>query len=232
MHPLILDVTDQVLGPYCARFQINYTGVMYLGPGEQTQILHRDAGLYPIRNPAPPLLLATMWAMTDFSAENGATRLVPGSHLWPDERTPLPEEIVSAEMPAGSVLLYIESLIHGAGANRSNAVRGGLALHYSLAWLRQEENQYLTMPMEEARQLPRRLQELMGYDLATVNLGFVDHKHPNDVLNGTAGDGPGDLGPAALMAADEAIQRFTVSETGPGRRTRFPVAAKSQDSRS
>ncbi len=222
-HPLVLATADAVLGPYCARYQINYTGVMYIEPGETGQTMHRDTGLYPIQNPAPPLSLATMWAVTDFTAENGATRMVPGSHQWPDERVPLAEEVAAAEMPAGSVLVYVGGMIHGGGANRGNAARCGVALHYSLGWLRQEENQYLAVPMAEARGFPRQLQTLMGYDLGTVNLGFVDHKHPNDVLNGTAGDGPGVLGPQALMDADNAIQRFKVTETKAVGRMRVEV---------
>ena len=227
VHPLVLEVTDKVLGPYCARFQINYTGVMYIEPGEKAQVMHRDTGIFPIQNPAPPMTLGTLWAMTDFTAENGATRLVSGSHLWNDERKPLPEEIVTADMSAGSVLLYTGNVVHGAGANRTNSTRGGLAMHYCLAWLRQEENQYLSMPIDEARKLPRRLQELMGYDLGTVNLGFVDHKHPNDFLNGVADEGPGVLGPQELMDADNAIQRMRVSDTAAVGRTRFDIAPES-----
>ena len=223
-HPLLLDTADRVLGPHCVRYQLNYTGAMDVGPGESAQTMHRDTGFYPIQNPAPPLTLATMWAVTDFTAENGATRIVPGSHLWPDERAPEPAEVVQAEMPAGSVMIYTGSMIHGAGANRSNAARCGLALHYSLGWLRQEENQYLAITMDEARTYPPALQRLMGYDLATVNLGFVDHKHPNDVLNGTAGEGPGVLGTAKMMEADNAIRRLKVTETGAVGRTRIDIA--------
>ena len=223
VHPLVLAVADRVLGPYCARYQINYTGVMHIEPGESAQTMHRDTGLYPIQNPAPPLTLATMWAVTGFTAENGATRIVPGSHRWPDERVPDPDEIGAAEMPAGSLMIYLGSMIHGGGANSSNAARCGVALHYSLGWLRQEENQYLAVPMEEARTYPRQLQRLMGYDLGSVNLGFVDHKHPNDVLNGTSGEGPGELGPQALMDADNAIQRFRVDSTEAVGRARMKV---------
>ena len=223
VHPLVLAVADRVLGPYCARYQVNYTGVMHVEPGETVQTMHRDTGLYPIQNPAPPLTLATMWAVSDFTEENGATRIVPGSNRWPDARVPEPDEIVAAEMPAGSLMMYVGSMIHGAGANRSNAARCGLALHYCLGWLRQEENQYLAVPMEEARTFPRRLQCLMGYDLATVNLGFVDHKHPNDILNGTAGEQAGVLGPQALMDADNAIQRFHVDSTRAVGRARMKV---------
>ena len=227
VHPLVLEVTEKVLGPYCARFQINYTGVMYIEPGEEAQVMHRDTGIYPLQNPVPPMTLGTLWAMNDFTVENGATRLVPGSHLWKDERKPLTEEIVAAAMPSGSVLLYAGNVIHGAGANRANSTRGGLAMHYSLAWLRQEENQYLSMSLEEARKLPRQLQELMGYDLGSVNLGFVDHKHPNEFLNGVADAGPGALGPQELMEADNAIQRMRVTGTEAVGRTRFHVAPES-----
>ena len=223
VYPLVLAVADRVLGPYCARYQINYTGIMHIEPGESAQVMHRDTGLYPIQNPAPPLTLATMWAVTDFTVENGATRIVPGSHRWPDARVPDAEEIGAAEMPAGSLMIYVGNMIHGGGANSSNAARCGLALHYSLGWLRQEENQYLAVPMEEARTFTRQLQCLMGYDLGSVNLGFVDHKHPNDVLNGTSGDGPGALGPQALMDADNAIRRFRVEGTEAVGRTRMKV---------
>ena len=223
VHPLVLEVADRVLGPYCARYQVHYTGVMHIEPGETVQTMHRDTGPFPIQNPAPPLTLATMWAVTDFTGENGATRFVPGSHKWPDERVPAPEEIAQAEMPAGSLLMYVGSVIHGGGANRSNAARCGVALHYCLGWLRQEENQYLAVPMEEARTFPHQLQCLMGYDLGTVNLGFVDHKHPNDVLNGTAGEQAGALGSQELMEADNAIQRFRISGTQAVGRARMSV---------
>jgi len=225
LNPLVLGVVEKVLGPYCARFQINYTGIMHLEPGERGQVLHRDASLYPFQNPAPPTILATMWAVSDFTRENGATCLVPGSHLWDDEREPKADEIVMAEMPAGSVLMYNGSTIHAGGANRANGARTGAAIQFSLGWLRQEENQYLAMPMEEARKLPRRLQELMGYDLATVNLGFVDHKHPNEFLNGNTGPEAGNLGPSELMAADNAILRLKVTERRATGRRRFQVDA-------
>ena len=226
LDPLVLGVVEAVLGPYCANVQINYTGVMHLEPGEKAQVLHRDASLYPFQNPAPPTICATMWAVSDFTKENGATCLVPGSHRWEDARDPTPDEIVMAEMPAGSVLIYNGSTIHAGGANRSNGARTGAAIQFALGWLRQEENQYLAMPIEQARTLPKRLQELMGYDLGTVNLGFVDHKHPNDILNGTAGEGPGDLGPQALMDKDNAILRMKVSDYRAVGRRRFSVEAE------
>ena len=152
-------------------------------------------------------------------------RLVPGSHRWHDDRAPLPEEIAKAEMNAGSVLLYTGNTLHGPGANRSNAARGGLALHYALGWLRQEENQYLVMRPKEAAKLPKRLQELMGYDLGTVMLGFVDHKHPNEWLNGTGGELSAEVAPAWMHDADRAIERIEVAGTRATGRAKFDADA-------
>jgi ectoine hydroxylase-related dioxygenase (phytanoyl-CoA dioxygenase family) len=230
LHPTVKGVAENLLRPSCARIQLNYTGIMHLEPGEKAQTLHRDTGFYPLQNPCPPLILATMWAISDFSRENGATCFVPGSHLWDDKRQPRPDEIVAAEMPAGSVLMYIGATVHGGGANRANAARTGMAIHYTLGWLRQEENQYLAVPQDMARSFPPELQELMGYGLGTVNLGFVDHKDPGEFLNGTAGEGPGNLGPAHLMDADNAIARFHVDGAAVVGRARYDIkAAFSED---
>lgn len=222
-HPLVLSLADAILLPYCVRYHVNYTGVMYLEPGETMQPLHRDTGFYPIQNPAPPLLLSTMWAISDFSEHNGATCLVPGSRHWDDTREPKPDEIVAAEMPAGSVLLYVGSTFHGGGANRSTAARFGLALHYALGWLRQEENQYLAVPIDAARRLPRQVQELMGYAMGGSALGFVDHQDPLEFLNGSAGAESGDIY-GGLMEADQALERFKVSSTAAVGRRYYKVA--------
>lgn len=225
VHPLAEGVARQVLGLSCARIQLNFTNVLHLGPGQEAQIMHRDTGFYPIQNPCPPLLLATIWAVDDFTCDNGATCLVPGSHRWEDGRKPRPEEIVQAEMPAGSLLMYIGAVLHGGGANRTDTPRTGVALHYSLSWLRQEENQYLAVPPALARTFPQEVQALMGYDLGTVNLGFVDRQHPLDYLNGVGDAGPRELGPEALMAADNAIERFRVNDTAVVGRARYSVVA-------
>lgn len=225
MNPLLLHLVESVLGPYCMRVQLNYTGVMHLLPGEKAQVVHRDANLYPFQNPAPPLICASMWAVNDFTAENGATWLVPGSHLWDDDRLPTEDDVVQAIMPAGSMLLYIGSVFHGGGANQSNGPRTGCALQYALGWLRQEENQYMACPPEIARDFAKPLQELLGYDLGGINLGMVSHQHPNDVLNGTTGDGPGELEPPAFAERDPSIHRFKVSDTRPVIRRRVSLDA-------
>ena len=180
VHPTVLAVADDALLPHCVRYRVHYTGVMHIEPGETRQVLHRDIGLYPIASPCPPLTVATMWALSDFTRKNGGTRLVPGSHLWSSDRVPKPEEVVATEMTAGSVLIYTGNTIHGGGSNHAERPRSGVALHYNLGWLRQEENQYMAVPPELALQLPDQIQELIGYSLGSSSLGVVDHMDPKD----------------------------------------------------
>lgn len=212
VDPLLLAVADAVLLPHCAAYQINYTGVASLEPGEKAQVLHRDSGLYPFLNPAPPVILSTVWAVTDFSAANGGTQLVPGSHRWPEARQAEPAEVINAEMPAGSCLFYLGNVIHGGGANRSNGPRTGVLLQYSLGWLRQEENQYLAVPAEIARTLPPRLQRLMGYAFGGINLGMVDRKDPFEVLNGTVPAEGSRLFPEDLVEADAKVRLMHLAD--------------------
>jgi hypothetical protein len=190
VHPVVLALADRVLQPHCARYQLNFSGIMHLLPGAGAQELHRDGDIYPFRHPSPPTLMPVMWALTDFTAVNGATLVVPGSHRWAEDRDPTAAEVTSAVMPAGSALVYLSGTIHGGGANTSaDAARTGLALQYSLGWLRQEENQYLANPPEVARTYPEQLQRLIGYDYGGPYLGFVDGDTPQRLL-GPDHDGP------------------------------------------
>lgn len=216
LHPTVLAVADHALLPYCVRYHVHYTGVMHLEPTETKQILHRDMNIYPIANPSPPFTVATMWAISDFTRQNGGTRLVPGSHLWSNDRVPEPHEIVATEMTPGSVLIYTGNVIHGGGANRSDHPRTGVALHYSLGWLRQEENQYLAVPQELARELPEQIQELMGYALGSPNLGFVDHIEPKDYLHGVRNQAKSNLGPPVLHKRVDKLERLYISHTKKG----------------
>jgi len=180
LDPVVLSTANALLLPYGPTCQVHFTGVMHIMEGETKQNLHRD--LSPFPNPAPTLVLATMWAVTDFTRHTGATVFVPGSHKWPDSRIPLKNELAVAEMAAGSVFLYAGNLIHGAGSCKSGS-RTGVALQYCVGWLRQEENQYLAVPLELARTFPKKLQRLMGYDLAARHWGYVDQIHPLNFLN-------------------------------------------------
>jgi len=182
-HPLMLAVCDAILGPHCAKYQVSATQAIQIGPGEAVQPLHRDDALYPVPHPlAYQFLISSIWAMTDFTTANGATRVVPGSHRWNDERVPRDDEITAAEMPRGSAVLYLGSTLHGGGPNSTNGYRLGTYLGYSLGWLRQEENQYLVVPPEVARTLPERVQRLIGYQLHGPFLGWVELEDPHVVL--------------------------------------------------
>lgn len=153
-------------------YQLHVTAALEVGPGARRQILHREDDSYTyFQSPRPNSIVASMWAITDFRADNGGTLIVPGSHKWPEGREANESEIVSAEMPAGSVLYWLGSTLHGAGANTSPDWRYGVILTYSLGWLRQEENQYLTVPPEVAENLPAALRDIIGYKMYRA-LGF------------------------------------------------------------
>jgi len=216
VHPTVLAVADDALLPHCVRYRLHYSGVMHIEPGETRQVLHRDIGLYPIASPCPPLTVATMWALSDFTRENGGTRLIPGSHLWSSNRVPKPEEVVATEMPAGSVLIYTGNTIHGGGANRAEGSRSGVALHYNLGWLRQEENQYMAVPPELARQLSDQIQELIGYSLGSSSLGVVDHMDPKDYLHGVRDPAQSSLSSPEMEKQVQALSRFHISHSEDG----------------
>lgn len=174
LNPLISGICDHHLGPNCERWHLHVTAALEIGPGARKQILHREEDLFaffPV--PRPNLALSTMWAMTDFTVENGATLLVPGSHRWEAGRKAEPDEIISATMPKGSVLVWLGGTLHGAGANVSNDWRYGIILSYALGWLRQEENQYLDVPPAVAAALSEEVRALIGYPM-NGSLGFYD----------------------------------------------------------
>jgi ectoine hydroxylase-related dioxygenase (phytanoyl-CoA dioxygenase family) len=181
-HPLLLDVLDRVLGHY----QLSAPVGIRIGPGEQAQMLHRDDALYPLTEPHPPVVVNTMWPLDEFTAENGATRFIPGSHGWEPGRQPTDDDpLVTATMSPGSAMFYLGSLWHGGGANRTGRPRLGVILEYVVAWLRSQENHYLAVPRATVRQLPERLQELLGYNIYPPFLGYVDGTHPRRALRST-----------------------------------------------
>lgn len=156
--------------------QLSITQAIQIGPGQGLQPLHRDDATSLWRHPqyGREARLQMMLAISDFTEENGATRVIPGSHLWDDERMPTQEETVAAQMKAGSVLLWMGSLYHGGGANTSDAPRTGLTMAYDLAFLRLEENHFLSIPIERVRQLPAEMQRLLGWSASSTLLGWVE----------------------------------------------------------
>ena len=189
-HPTVLDVVDQVLWPSKTTFQLHLTQSIAIGPDSPAQFLHRDHWCFDFF-PFPrdiDVEVSTIWALTDFTEENGATRVVPDSHRTPDDVRYQPEDTLPAEMPRGSVVMYLGSTVHGGGANRSTEVRIGINVDYVLGWLRQEENQYLTYSLDEVRAMPERLQRLLGYQPGAYALGYVDGgRSPMTLLDGGSG---------------------------------------------
>lgn len=172
-HPPLLDVADAVLLPFCLAYRLgSLTGVEIL-PGETAQELHRDDRIYPLRQPGLELQIGVMWALTDFTPENGGTCVIPGSHRWLEPPGPADTQTVfQTAMPKGSALVYMGSTLHGGGANRTDQPRLGLINTYALGWLRQEENLYTHVPRDIAETYSKRVQELMGYKKHGNKLGW------------------------------------------------------------
>src|SRR5690348_12592529 len=196
MHPLVLDAARASLVD-ATSFHLHLTQVIAIGPGEPGQIIHRDQWAFDFF-PFPKgyeVQCNTIWAMTDFTEENGATRVIPGSNKFEDKMRFEEKDTIPAEMSKGSVLFYTGSIYHGGGANRSDKTRIGINITYNLSWLRQEENQYLSVPLEIARTLPVDLLKLMGYRRGAYALGYVDDlRDPIEVVKpGFSKVGLGDL---------------------------------------
>lgn len=197
-HPTVLGVVEGVLSAGGSRHQLHLTQVITIEPGGPAQALHRDQWCFDF-HPFPPgfdVEVSTIWALTDFTEENGATRVVPGSHR--SEGQPYTAgDTQPAEMARGSVVLYLGSTVHGGGENRSDGPRTGVNVDYTRAWLRQEENQYLSVPREVAAALPERVQRLMGYDFGATALGYVDDVRDPIVLLRPERSGPPSFTPRA-----------------------------------
>jgi len=181
-HPKILEVADAILLPACADYQLGSTTGIEILPGQAEQPLHRDDSPYPIQVPGLELQIGVMWALTDFTAENGATRVVKGSHrLLRSWHLPDLSHCEQAIMPLGSAVLYLGSTWHGSGANRSNSVRSGLINTYSLGWLRSESNHMLEVPPPIAARYNESVRRLLGYTThgdGEDQLGHYDGDEP------------------------------------------------------
>jgi ectoine hydroxylase-related dioxygenase (phytanoyl-CoA dioxygenase family) len=184
-------VCDRFLLENSASYQLNLGHLIVRGPGSKAQVMHRDEGNWTTHmpKPAPEMQISTMTALVDFTKDNGATKVVPGSHRWPAVRRPDPSEVACAEMSAGSTVIYFGSTVHAAGDNvTEERWRLGLHMSYVLGWLRTEENNYLACPPSLARTLPPRSQELLGYSIHNTldagggYLGMLELQNPMALL--------------------------------------------------
>ncbi len=184
VHPNVLPVVERVLDPGCL---VSSLSSIAIAPGEIAQPIHADDQLIPLAKPHVPTVCNTMWALTDFTAANGATRIIPGSHLR--DHSPVfgqHYDSIPAEMPRGSVLVWHGSLWHGGGANGTDVRRVGIAMNYCAGWIRQQENQQLGIPREIARGFSPRLRELCGYGVYSGLIGHIDKRSPVELLGDAA----------------------------------------------
>lgn len=188
-HELILQIAEAMLGPWCDHFSLNLTQAIELAPGAKPQVPHRDQDMWPCSSFAYPhsgleLLINVLWPLSEFSQDNGATLVWPGSHQRQDELLIAPEEAVIAEMRPGSALIFLGSTLHAAGENRTALPRRGIIISYCLGWLKPYELPWLAYPPEVARQFPRSLARLAGYRVHRPNLGTYEGRCPSLLLDG------------------------------------------------
>ncbi|MCB2077974.1 MAG: phytanoyl-CoA dioxygenase family protein [Novosphingobium sp.] len=181
LHPLAHDVAKEVLGPFCEDIQLNLTQAIELSPGSLSQAPHRDQDIWLGAVSPGEMMLNAMWALDDFTVENGATMVWPGTHRKPEMVIP-DTDGVPAVMPAGSLCLFLGSTIHNGGANFSSRVRRGLVISYCLGWLKPAENPWLSYPPEVARDFAPGLARLVGYRQDAPSLNNVDGRCPSELL--------------------------------------------------
>ena len=182
VHHNVLPLVERVLDRGCL---ISSLSSIAIGPGERPQPIHADDQLIPLDKPHRPIVCNTMWAITDFTEANGATRLVPGTHTASGDPNPFEHhDTVAAEMPRGSVLVWNGSLWHGGGANTTDQRRVGIAMNYCAGYIRQQENQQLGLDRNLVATFPKRLQQLVGYGTYNGLIGHIDKRSPSYLLGG------------------------------------------------
>lgn len=184
MHPAVMSIVERVLGPWCQCLQLNLSQAIEIHPGAPVQVPHRDQDMWAGPKGAMQYMVNVMWALDDFTAENGATRVWPKSHLGDQEAMPPDDDAVSAVMPRGSALFFLGSTLHSGGANRSATPRRGLIVSYCLGWLKPWENQWLAYPPDVARSFPPELAALVGYRQHLPSLGNYEGQCPSVLLAG------------------------------------------------
>lgn len=210
-HPLMLAIADRILGPWCDRFNLNLTQGVEIHPGAPAQFPHRDQDMWQGEKGRIEYLVNIMWPLTDFTAENGATIIWPGSHHPGAQDLPPMEKPIVAEMSPGSALIFLGSTLHGAGGNYARSIRRGLIVSYCLGWLKPFENQWLCYPPRVARTFSPALAELIGYCQHRPNLGNYEGQSPAILLNESV---PEHVGAADALRPDqqELLEQFIAGQ--------------------
>ena len=186
IHPGVMSVLPHVLGD---DFLLSTMGSAVIGPGEESQMLHVDDGVYQFPRPHPNLVCNTMWALSDFTHENGATLVVPESNNW-DHDPVMGEDYktISLEMPAGSIAFVVGTCYHGAGANTTDEIRWALTINYCNGSMRQQENLMLGVRPERMMTFPEELQNILGFKLCK-GAGHIFASDPRQELSNRYGTG-------------------------------------------
>jgi hypothetical protein len=187
LHAHVLELARRALGSGCDCIQLNLTQAIRVHPSERAQAPHRDEEMWPHEPKLTPWLINVMWPLGEFTEANGATRIWPSSHRQTLDRSIDPAQSIAVEMAPGAALVFLGSVTHGAGANRTNAPRSGIIVSYCLGWLKQYENQFLAYPANVARWFPEELQRLIGYQMHRPNLGGWEGQDPIEYLVGRSG---------------------------------------------
>lgn len=203
-HDFILQIADNILGPWCDHFSLNLTQAIELAPGSKAQVPHRDQDMWPCSRLVPPergieFLVNVIWPLTPFTRDNGATLVWPGSHRRQAELLIDPAEAIVAEMTPGSALLFLGSTLHAAGPNRTPLPRRGMIISYCLGWLKPYELPWLAYPPEIARRFPKTLANLAGYRVHRPNLGTYEGRCPSLLLH----DDPGPARAVDMLLPDQ-----------------------------
>ncbi len=206
-HPRVLAIIDAFLEP---NYLLSTAQAINIHPGEAAQSLHTDDAFYPGARPRDAFSISTIWALDDFTEDNGATEVIPGSHRWSDDtlnrllyrtdfttrpkeervrrsadlddRTDLADQLQRVMMPAGSVIVFLGTLVHRGGANYSDRPRLAITNQYCASWARQQENFSLAVPPDKARTMSERMQQLLGYSIHPPFMGHVAGLHPKRLL--------------------------------------------------
>jgi ectoine hydroxylase-related dioxygenase (phytanoyl-CoA dioxygenase family) len=179
VHANVLPIIEGVLDPGCL---VSSLSSIAIDPGEVAQPIHADDMVIPLPKPHIPVICNSMWALTDFTDANGATRLVPGSHLKDNPVYGGSYETIPAVMKKGSVLIWDGALWHGGGANRTGERRTGIAMNYCAGYIRQQENQQLGLDPQMVKSFSPRLQELVGYGVYRGLIGHINKQSPAQVI--------------------------------------------------
>ncbi len=192
-HPAVLELVDALLLP---GYLLTASQAICISPGETPQPVHYDDTFYVLPRPRPAVSVSTIWALDDFTATNGGTEVIPGSHSWDDERVAATykadpnapgdeaweSRLIPVEMPAGSLVLFAGTLLHRGGANRASTSRCAFSHQYCEPWARQQENFTLSVPRERAREMSLRLRQLLGYSIHPPFMGQLAGRHPEKSL--------------------------------------------------